>query len=562
MKLFSENTLDNLNCRPSPVLWLSGGLLLIIGILLGIIAIPFAWAGSPWIILAPGISVLAAMAWLITTGRRESIPMDRQLLAFLIAGVWIVAGLFLARATLDFSWDGQAYHQQAVLLIHDGWHMLQKLPEGTKHARWIDSYPKASWAAGAAIYHLTGDIQMGKVSNFIFLGATLMWVWATIGCLFPKRSIWFAGLLALPLALDPVVAVRMPSYYIDGQISGLLVIALCLVLLRLKQAIPLPRFIGLLGLVMIYAVNLKFTAMVYFGIFTTLAIGCLWFREKRFRVYFFPLALAGIAGIALLGANPYITNTLRFHHPLHPIMGENKIDFISRQTPMNFRGLNRFEKFFWANLGQPASLPESNRLDFPLPLTQDGWMGKGWYGSRLKGFGIGYPLVLGLACLAGLGLILFDWRALGRTAVPLLLVVPGVVTNPHFWLARYAPQVWMIPLCFLIGAISSKKKSLYWLGLAGMTVALAGSLWTAGMTGIQTHRAGSERALELSRFKAAGAVEMVFKQRMFISQVRWLQDQGVNVILRERMQELACIQPEEFSSSYGNTYYCLEKSTE
>jgi hypothetical protein len=551
--------MGQLNQKPAPVLWLSGGLLLIIGTLLGILSIPFAWAGSSWIVVTPALSVLAALVWLIHTGGKESIPMRRQLMAVVIAGTWIVFGFFFAKATIDFSWDGQAYHQEAVLLIHDGWHVLQKLPEATNHARWIDSYPKANWTAAAAIYGLTKDIQIGKMTNVIFWGATLMWVWATIGCLLPQRLTRLAGLLAFPVALDPVVAVRLPSYYIDGQISGLLVIALCLVLLRLKQAIPVSRFLWMFSLAMIYAVNLKFTAVVYFGIFTAIAIGCLWFREKRFRIYFFPLAAAGILGIAVLGANPYITNTLRFGHPFHPIMGAAKVDFISAQTPVNLRGLNRFEKFFWANFGKRAPAPEANRLACPIPLTWDQWAGKRWYGSRLGGFGIGYPLVFYLACLTGLGLLIFDRHTLYQAAVPLLLIVPGMVTNPHFWLARYAPQVWLIPLCVLIAAISSQNAGLRRLAGVGMAVALAGSLWAAAMTGIETHKATAERSAELSQLQAAGTVEMFFKDQMFISQAQWLEDNGVHVIIRDSLEQLPCNHPESFSSNYRETFYCIEE---
>ena len=78
-----------------------------------------------------------------------------------------VGAAALAGAALfhDVSWDGQVYHQPAVLALAGGWNPLHDGPLSLAERPdnlWINHYPKAAWVAQAILLRLTGSLEAAK----------------------------------------------------------------------------------------------------------------------------------------------------------------------------------------------------------------------------------------------------------------------------------------------------------------------------------------------------------------------------------------------------------------
>ena len=77
----------------------------------------------------------------------------------------------------DFSFDGQWYHQDAIILLKNGWNpfydqpILDEIASG-KNANYINCYPKAPWTISACVYATTGAIEYAKFYQLVLLFAS------------------------------------------------------------------------------------------------------------------------------------------------------------------------------------------------------------------------------------------------------------------------------------------------------------------------------------------------------------------------------------------------------
>ena len=120
----------------------------------------------------------------------------------------------------DFSFDGQWYHQDAIILLKNGWNPFYDLPildeiASGKNANYINCYPKAPWTISACLYATTGAIEYAKFYQLILLAASFF-----LSLHFTLR--WFtlslvsASLLSFVIAFSPVVVGQSLSFYVDG----------------------------------------------------------------------------------------------------------------------------------------------------------------------------------------------------------------------------------------------------------------------------------------------------------------------------------------------------------
>jgi hypothetical protein len=259
------------------------------------------------------------------------------MLAVMLAAA--VSGVFF-----DISYDGQAYHQDAVLRLVEGWNPLSEVvPESELYHVWVNHYPKGAWYLAAAIVKATGRVELGKAPN-------LLLIFASFGLAYQALKEWTA--LSNPLviwlsalaAFNPVSVYQSLSFYVDGQLSSTLVFMIASGALVLKR--PDKRRLLLLGLCILYALNLKFTAIMYVAVFCLVYLG--WIAARRetdvFRRALLTIAAAAFMGMALIGFNPYVTNTLRDGHPLYPVFGAQDKDVIAYQRPANFEDKNAPER--------------------------------------------------------------------------------------------------------------------------------------------------------------------------------------------------------------------------
>ncbi len=458
---------------------------------------------SFWLALA----VTAIAAWLMCS---HYLP-DRRWLA-LIGILAVLAAIFLLGISVsgkvfDLSWDGQAYHQEAIIQLANGWNPFHDQPLPMASGIWTNHYAKGPWIASASLYILTRHIEQGKVFNILLIVSSFFLCWPALSAHY-KRGAPEPLLFSVLAACNPIAILQSLTFYIDGQLSSMLIIILSLLYLIIKN--PDDVFLALaLLLSVIIAVNIKFTALAYI-----LALGLpvllylfLVKDGRPFKPIASSLGIGLIAGLLFVGFNPYVTNTARNGNPFYPLAGLHAVDIMTANSPADFQTRNRFEKLFISTFSQTedASGPQPAHWKWPFTVNKEELKAI-WQDTRIAGFG---PL-FGGAVILSLFLLATAWplnreKTLVYSCIGSLIVCSALV-NPEAWWARYVPQLWLLPvLCAMLGlALNSKPQRI--LGLA-IVLLLCLNLYT--VSGTFFHRQRQENAILKSQLAEMGMAHLV-----------------------------------------------------
>lgn len=369
----------------------------------------------------------------------------------------------------DFSFDGQWYHQDAIIFFKNGWNpfydspILDEIVSG-KNANYINCYPKAPWTISACVYATSGAIEYAKFYQLVLLFASFFLSLHYLLRWFPL-SILSAFLLSFVVAFSPVVVGQTLSFYVDGQLAVFTLLTLyfiCDWVANLEKKVPLL----LLGLCLIYLANIKFTGLIYSMIFLFFAFTWVFWKDRgRALKMLLRLSVVMTLAIFVFGFPTYGTNILHKGHPFYPIMGKNNEgkEIASSQYPLNFFGKNRFEKFYLASFALPnytapkthPSIPKvlftSNVVKASLPYYRN------HQPVEMSAMG---PLEAELLILL-VPLFLLSFLFYRKVWVYILFfgLATSCIIQPEFWNYRYAPQLLFIYLLVIIPVLLSK----YWL---------------------------------------------------------------------------------------------------
>jgi hypothetical protein len=368
--------------------------------------------------------------------------------------------IFISGYFFDLSYDGQGYQQEAIVQLANGWNPVYGKPVEGIHGLWITHYAKGPWFAATSLYKLVGHIESAKAFNLFYIYASFLISLVALLTVFkekPERSVLFAALFAL----NPVAVNQSFSFYCDGQLASLLTIMVALSFLIIKK--PSRLNFLLYALAIILALNIKFTAVVYvtvlvFGLIT----GLLLYNKKEIAAKIYIIAtISYLIGIVLVGFNPYITNTTQQGHPFYPLAGKNSVNIIDSNMPADFAGKSSMAKLVKSVFAESSNLytPAKSVLKFPLIIHLDEVKVFGLTDVRIAGFGPLFGTITLLSIVALLALLALNFskrKSVKETLVALgfiiVVMISGVV-NPEVWWARYAPQLWMLPLLVAIAVI-------------------------------------------------------------------------------------------------------------
>jgi hypothetical protein len=379
----------------------------------------------------------------------------------------------------DLSYDGQAYHQEAILRLAQGWNPFYDKPlgeQGAPYAIWIDHYAKGSEICGAVLYALTGKIEMSKVFNFLLILASFFLSFSALYA--TQRKKWVrAAFLALLLACNPVSIYQCLSFYVDGQLGSILICLVAIGVLIYLQ--PNAYLIAGFSFCILLVFNNKFTAIAYAGILCFGLVAALYITQKHALLKKMLIVLSATAaiGILILGFNPYVTNTIKYHNPFFPLAGNESRDVVAAFTPISFSTLNRFEQAtvsYFSASEENSTERDTTQLKTPFTLKANELTSYGSPDTAIAGFGPLFSGVLVL-CLAILAMaFLFN---IPRTIVVfglLAILLGSVFINYAAWWARYVPHLWIIPFVIALLGFSFEERKvirgLSWLMIAVMFI--------------------------------------------------------------------------------------------
>jgi hypothetical protein len=423
--------------------------------------------------------VLPIAAAVSVGGLRAFCPSWRAvgLTAAVAASTCVAAGL-VASAFPDNSWDGLAYHQEAVLRLAAGWNPLFEAAGGygTGQELYLDHYPKVSWIAAAAVLLSTGHVEAGKLFNLTLMMAATGMVTSVLLRLTALRPSVAAGLGTIT-GLNPVFIYQSMTFYVDNILASTLTVLVTGLTLYVAtqrwQALAVALLAG--GL----AINVKLTGLVYVGVLLAFAVPIvLWWHGIKAAWRMTAVAAAtGVVGGVLLGYAPYVRNLLTHGDPFFPATPAHGLVTFELMVPANLSESNRFTRFLVSSFSRSELVrpPQSTRLKFPLSIERGEL--RGLYGADIESGGFG-PLYGAMLLLAGLGGMSLWARRSTREAAGIVLIIGGCVLVSMFvhretWWARFIPQAWLLPMLVMVPSLCSPKRSLQWWvgsGLVGLAM--------------------------------------------------------------------------------------------
>jgi hypothetical protein len=414
----------------------------------------------------------------------------------------------IARSFFDLSYDGQAYHQEAVIHLSKGWNPFHENLEEwqvNRMGRWLQHYSKGVWFWETILFKATGSLEGAKVFHpWLMTGAFFM----VLSFFRHFRVIPFlpALLISLLAAFNPVAIYQSLSFYLDGQLMSLMLILIVILAFMYRE--PSPYFYFLLFMDIAVLVNVKLTAAMYVVILLAGYLVVLWIKGKRSSVLpVFGTAAAGLLlGLLVFGFSPYVTNTLQKGNPFYPALGTDRSDYTNPQFPANFQGRNSLSLLFFSIFAKSDNVRGNEKrayLKIPFTVSPDELKAFTDTNAKQGGFGPlfgGAVLISFLIYTVALRRLSFfpfsmahgksaDGRPspepADRSPIILGLFSSGVLfasslINPASSLARFIPQMWLFPIFALLLAYSLKGKFLRFAGHLLLLTLLANNILIAG----------------------------------------------------------------------------------
>jgi hypothetical protein len=417
-----------------------------------------AIAEAGWLVKAPISGFVLPLAFAgscLATAWATRMYFRRPLLATLavvaILALLVAASARISLAFYDVSFDGQAYQQEGVYQLAHGWNPLVTpyiSPVSIDQDVKLIHYPKGPWIAGAAMYRLTGRIETGKFANIPLLVAAFCLALAVFAGLDKKLSMWSAA-MALLAAANPVAVCQILSFYVDGQMASLLAGLAALCFLSVTEGGPWVNLLLFEAAVLL--IEWKFTGLVYVTLFFAGFVVLLLWRKRPWRKFACVALVALGLGTFVFGRNPYVSNIFENGHPFYPFLGQGDFPRITMDatTPPEFLHANRVANLAASIFSRSKEWPPQSQLKAPWQVDRSEWAAFEEPDALVGGFGPLFPaaLVLSLALLA---IGMRHGGTAPRVALILILVIiASVLPVSACWWARYAPQVWLIPVLAL-----------------------------------------------------------------------------------------------------------------
>jgi hypothetical protein len=405
------------------------------------------------------------------------------LLIITILGIVFYGLINLSGSFYDISYDGQSYHQEGIIRLKEGWNPVYKqfTEKDLLYPKLLNNYSKGPWIVAASLYKITNNIEMSKVFNWMFILASFaltLWILLSFKWLNSIVSI----LISLLVAFNPVSIYQSLSFYVDGQLSSLII---CLVVALIGVFLSKKGSLLALFLIIPVLMNVKLTAIAYVIVISTFGFAIMFNQAKRVLgwktlIVFF---LSSIFGFFIIGFSPFITNSLTKSNPFYPVLGSGALDYRSTNMPENFldkdpRGVMLLSIFSKSDTAKGTGKFATSKIPFQILAGEDEPFK--YPDASVGGFGPLFGGALVLSVLGfGLGFIFRKKAALKYAFIIGLVLIVSVAVNPTSSLARFVPQLWIIPLALAVMIFSYNKILSNILGIVLLLVLVLNNLFIA-----------------------------------------------------------------------------------
>jgi hypothetical protein len=451
-------TIENSDLLISKICWTS------VAMLLGFLCLTHLGVQLSFLMNGSLPAMLAPFVFLVTIligdqlGHRVGLDGKQRLLPIVITFCIAIVSIFFSALIYDLSWDGQWYHQTAIYKIAAGWNPLaDPMHNFDEHNDlWIRHYTKGTWFASAALFKTFGYIEWSKAITWMTFFACFMAVFATALDFQINRFISVA--IAAAITINPVTTCSLYSFQVDGILVSLLACYLGAMFSLLKKYNILTLYVCICA--MMFAINTKFTGLVFICFFAagTAIYLLIWQREIIFRFILVHFA-AVVVAVVIMGFNPYVTNTIHRGHPFFPILGtkeypgfeaEGADDIEKWETPDNLKGQSRLKRLTYGIFGRPGAQPwikgKNAELMIPFFATPEDIALYRFMDVRIAGLGPYFSGIMILSLILSIVILFKNDVPKVMLIISSLTIIATLLISNHTWWARYAPQLWWLPI--------------------------------------------------------------------------------------------------------------------
>jgi len=404
-----------------------------------------------WPILALSHTISIFYLFIINKNYKTSFLKSFLILTFIYTVIYAFAGYIF-----DLSYDGMCYHQEAIVrLAKEGWNPFY----GDTNHLLLDHYSKGPWLYSAVLYNTFGNIEFGKSYHILYLVAAFMLLYSSL-LKVQTLTVNRARILSIITVFSIPVITQSLTFYVDGFIGTSYLVILTLTSLLISRQNKYLWYTLIAAI--LSGINIKFTGLVYTVVILFFGFSYILLIKKDYKLlkkYILICSITGLIGTFFLGFNPYYTNIRDHGHPFYPVAGKDKIPrIIKNHTPTNFVGKNRVYKLFYslyATTSRPTFYKKTYaNLKIPFTIINEDFKSYASLDNTTSGFGIFFSGVLSLTILLGIitGIRLHKNQRKAFYSYTFILgtIIASILINPESWWARFAPQVWFIPIAIIL----------------------------------------------------------------------------------------------------------------
>jgi hypothetical protein len=383
---------------------------------------------------------------------------QRNMRLWLFSLLWIVGivavSFFVAQLAVDYSYDGQWYHQEMIWQLANGWnpfkeHHAPQLDILTGATVWVNHYGKGMETVQATIYSLTNIIEISKAVNFILIVAAGLLFFTFLQRVFNSFSIQKQVFFTILFLLCPIVLRQAFTFLIDWALYALLLTLIpALIMYEKNQS---RTALATIAAVVLLAASIKFNFLFWCS-FAILCYIMYWLYKKKYqtlRKVLVTCVVSGIVAVAFVNYNPYVSNSIDHKHPLYPLMGEGKKDIMSSNTPFSLREKSPIAQVLISLFAHPNVYLEWRGTAFHV--SEYHFCGMKSTDSRLGGFGgfFSWAMLISIGLLVASAIrgkdMFRNKRRLPYSIFAGILFL-SLFILPSSWWARYVPFFYTFPL--------------------------------------------------------------------------------------------------------------------
>lgn len=403
------------------------------------------------------LSVIAAGAMGLKFGRK-------MLVSLAVTVILTFISIKISGRVYDVSYDGMAFHKEAVYSIARGWNPLRmsfwyfdyfgKLQDT---ALWLDNYPKGVWSLYACVYNIFGKIEYAKGINILFVLMVFFAAYDTVYSVFNKNGI-LRFLLAAAFAVNPVVMSQYFTFMNDLPVAALTILCAFLGMkVYARKADGLDYICLAAAFASSFAV--KFTAPIFCGaVLVAFGIAVAAKDRKNILKPCIVVLSAAVIGVTVMGADPYIKHILNGQNPIYPVMGEGSYDIMNTNAPVGIDDMSNPKALLVSLFSKVSSAPGDEpvlKIPFSIDVDFEMW-GAGTADPRLSGFGVWFGGILLISIGLGAFALLKSKNAF-PVIPPLAAFVLLALLFPESWWARYNPYIYYIPCLITLAFFCAEK---------------------------------------------------------------------------------------------------------